>query len=140
MAQTPTFMTRFTKADTLRVKKHLENSGMTQADFLRKAVIEYMERLERDQEAAVIDKVAVSLGEITKSNQEAMKASTDRTCAMLARVGIEVHALVEYFSVLEGGKEIMEECMAKSRKRIAKALDPGEKQVKDRMQAQVLGE
>ena len=135
--QTQIFTTRFTQADTVRLRLHIENSGMSQTDFLRAAVLDYMQRLEAGAEAPVYDKVANRIDSLTKSNQEAYKASTDRTCAMLARVGIEVHALVQYFASLEGGKELMDDCIAKSRRRISKALEPEELEVKEKMQVKV---
>ena len=137
MSRNPVISTRLQKDDYPRLKKHVENSGLTQTDFLRAAVLDYMQRLERDEKKQTYDQVAESIGQLTKSNQEAYKASTDRTCAMLARVGIEVHALVEYFASLEGGRELMDDCIAKSRRRISKALEPEELEVKEKMQVKV---
>jgi isochorismate hydrolase len=62
-----------------------------------------------------------------------LKASTNRICGLMAKTGIEVHAIIEFLRRMDGGPELVQDCLALASKRLDKGLEMQAEKIKDKM-------
>ncbi|MDQ5937107.1 MAG: hypothetical protein QG574_4466 [Cyanobacteriota bacterium erpe_2018_sw_21hr_WHONDRS-SW48-000092_B_bin.40] len=118
--------TRLLATDTARFQGIAERKGVTGSQLLREIIVDYLEREDRES-------YAERLAEAESKYAKQLKASTERICSLMAKIGIEVHAVVEFLAMVDGGEAAMAEALSKSSKRIEKGLENQIKRVKEKM-------
>ncbi len=56
----------------------------------------------------------------------------------MARTGIEVHAIIEFLRRMDGGAELVQDCLAVASKRLDKGLEKETEKVSEKMKQQVV--
>jgi thymidine phosphorylase len=100
---------------------------VSQSDLLRRALLFYMNQSEDAKR-----------NEFESLYAQQMKASTNRICGLMARTGIEVHAIIEFLRRMDGGAELVQDCLAVASKRLDKGLEKETEKVSEKMKQQVV--
>jgi thymidine phosphorylase len=91
-------------------------------ELVRDALLFYMNHLEQAKK-----------DEIESIYAQQLKASTNRICGLMAKTGIEVHAIIEFLRRMDGGPELVQDCLALASKRLDKGLEREAEKVKEQM-------
>jgi len=118
--------TRLLAKDMTRFQEVAKKQGLTGSQLLRTIVVDYLDRVDREEYS---ERLAEAEGLYAKQ----LKASTERICSLMAKIGIEVHGVVEFLAMVDGGEEAMAAALSKSSKRTEKGLENQIKRVKDKM-------
>lgn len=119
--------TRLSDADLVRFREMAQAQGLCTSDLFRRAVLFYMDQSENAKR-----------DEFESLYTQQMKASTNRICGLMARTGIEVHAIIEFLRRMDGGTELVQECLAVASKRLDKGLEKETEKVSEKMKQQVM--
>lgn len=114
--------TRLSEPDMIRFRELALTQKLSYSELLRDAALFYM----KHQEQAKND-------EIESIYAQQLKASTNRICGLMAKTGIEVHAIIEFLRRMDGGPELVQDCLALASKRLDKGLEKEAEKVKDKM-------
>ncbi len=114
--------TRLAQADDARFREMAVSQKLSQTELLRKAALFFMDNYERVKQEEM---------ETVYSTQ--LRSSTNRICGLMAKVGLEVHTIVEFFRRMDGGDELIRDCMSVAAKRLDKGLDKEASRIKDQM-------
>ena len=125
--RTPKLSTRLADADYVRFKEMALARNVSQTDLVRRALLFYMDQSDNAQR-----------DEFESIYAQQMKASTNRICGLMARTGIEVHAIIEFLRRMDGGAELVQDCLAVASKRLDKGLEKETEKVSERMKLQVV--
>ncbi|MBX9723196.1 MAG: hypothetical protein K2X81_17465, partial [Candidatus Obscuribacterales bacterium] len=102
-----TLVTRLAEPDLIRFRELALTQKVTYSELLREAVLFYMDNYEQAKSNKIEGQYAQQL-----------KASTNRICGLMAKTGIEVHAIIEFLRRMEGGPELVQECISIAAKRM----------------------
>lgn len=114
--------TRLAEPDLIRFRELALTQKKTYSEILREAALFYMDNLEQAKK-----------NEIESIYAQQLKASTNRICGLMAKTGIEVHAVIEFLRRMDGGPELVQECLALASKRLDKGLEKEAEKVKEKM-------
>jgi len=123
----PAISTRLADADYVRFKEMALALGVPPTDLLRRAALFYMDQAENAKR-----------DDLESLYTQQMKASTNRICGLMARTGIEVHAIIEFLRRMDGGAGLVQECLAVASKRLDKGLEKETAKVSEKMKHQVM--
>lgn len=101
--------TRLLESDMSRFREFVAKQDTNEASFARQALLFYMDALDRDE-----------LNRIESVYSQQVKSSTNRICALLSKVAMDVRAI--YFFLGEDEPEHMEQWRNKARKLINRTL------------------
>lgn len=117
-----TLVTRLAEPDLIRFREMALSQKVSYSELLREAVLFYMDNYDQAKSNKVEGVYAQQL-----------KASTNRICGLMAKTGIEVHAIIEFLRRMEGGRELVQECISVAAKGMDKGLEEEAEKVKDKM-------
>ena len=126
-AQTPLITTRLSGGDRQRFEETARRRGKTHTQLARESILFYL----ANEDKALLEKIeSPLLAEIKKQS--------NRQCAMLAKVGIDLHTLVRYcFETLpEDHGELWTYCMDQAVHRMNRKSSPEETLVRDSLTAE----
>lgn len=112
-SNTPNIRTRLNPDDHLRFQQLCKTQDISETAFVRRALLYYMQHVEQD-----------SLNRTESIYAQQIKSSTNRICALLSKVAMDVRAI--YFFLGEDEPEHMEQWRNKARKLINKTLSQEE--------------
>lgn len=120
--------TRLNTEELTAFRDLASSRGLTSGQLLRVAAREYLARLKRQAGSEADSECAAQL-----------KASTNRICALLAKVAIDVRAIYRFLGELEDMTEQIERCRAAAAHDISRALTPAEGDAMKNMSRKVNG-
>lgn len=112
--------TRLCTDDLLKFRQIAAARRLTLAQLLRDAALDYLRRIEQNE-----------LNDVESIYSQQLRASTNRVCSLLAKVGIDAHATLLFLAELEDSAESVANCRARAAKKIHAALTPDEKNAAD---------
>lgn len=118
----PQVFTRLTEPDMVRFRELAIAQNKKQADLVREAVLFYLDHYDQAKR-----------DDLEGVYAQQLKASTNRICGLMAKTGIEVHAIIEFLRRMDGGPELVQECLALASKRLDKGLEKEAEKVKAKM-------
>jgi hypothetical protein len=95
---------------------------LSYSELLREAALYYMKNYKQ-----------AKLNEMESSYTKQRKADTNRICGLLGKTSLEVHAILEFLRRMDGGKELVQDCMSVAAKRLESSLDKQVEKIKDQM-------
>ena len=114
--------TRLAEPDMIRFRELALAQKKPYTEIVRDALLFYMKHY--DQAKA---------NELEGVYAQQLKSSTNRICGLMAKTGIEVHAILEFLRRMEGGPELVQDCLSVASKRIDKAMEKEAEKVKESM-------
>ncbi|MBX9947990.1 MAG: hypothetical protein K2Y39_02380 [Candidatus Obscuribacterales bacterium] len=91
----PKVETRLGRPDVDRLELAAKQAGITRSDYVRRAVLWYLDNQDQLREAERETQVAQAIRYATDQIVKAILSAADRICGMLARQGAEVGTLYE---------------------------------------------
>jgi mannose/cellobiose epimerase-like protein (N-acyl-D-glucosamine 2-epimerase family) len=126
MRDLPQVRIRLTEPDMERLRALSYKTKKTEAQILREACIEHLDRVDREEEDRIEGVYAEQLEVSTKELVETTKAGVNRICALLAKTAVAVVASNKFLARLEDTEDLMKECQALAAKQIRADLTPEE--------------
>jgi hypothetical protein len=114
--------TRLAEPDMIRFRELAVSQHMSYSELVRSAVLFYMDNYDQAKK-----------NEFESVYSQQLKSSTNRICGLMAKTGIEVHAIIEFLRRMEGGPELVQDCMAIASKRLDKGLEKEAEKIKEQM-------
>lgn len=114
--------TRLAEPDLIRFRELAIAREQTYSELLRDAALFYMDHYDQAKR-----------DELEGVYAQQLKASTNRICGLMAKTGIEVHAIIEFLRRMDGGPQLVQECLALATKRLDKGLEKEAERVKESM-------
>lgn len=114
--------TRLSEPDLIRFRELALTQKKSYSEILREAALFYMTHLEQAKK-----------DETESIYAQQLKSSTNRICGLMAKTGIEVHAILEFLRRMDGGPELVQDCLSVASKRLDKGLEREAERVKDKM-------
>lgn len=119
----PQLVTRLAEPDLIRFRELALSQNMSYSELLRESVLFYMDNYEQAKSNRLESQYAQQL-----------KSSTNRICGLMAKTGIEVRAIIEFLKQMEGGQELVQECISVAAKRMDQTLEKEAEKIKDKME------
>jgi hypothetical protein len=119
----PQIWTRLAEPDMVRFRELAVSQDMSYSELVRAAVLYYLNTYDQAKK-----------NELESAYAQQRKADTNRICAMLAKLGIEVNTIIEFLKRMEGGTELVKDCMSVAAKRLDKDLDKEAEKIKTKME------
>jgi hypothetical protein len=114
--------TRLAEPDLIRFRELTLSQKKSYSEVVRDALLFYMDHYDQAKR-----------DELEGVYAQQLKASTNRICGLMAKTGIEVHAIIEFLRRMDGGPELVQECLALASKRLDKGLEMQAEKVKEKM-------
>ena len=114
--------TRLAEPDLVRFRELAMTRKESYSELLREAALFYMDHYDQARR-----------DELEGVYAQQLKSSTNRICGLMAKTGIEVHAIIEFLRRMDGGPELVQECLGLASKRLDKGLEREAEKVKERM-------
>lgn len=114
--------TRLAEGDMVRFRELAIANKQTYSELLRDAVLFYMDHYDQAKR-----------DEMESLYAQQLRSSTNRICGLMAKTGIEVHAIIEFLRRMDGGAELVQECLGLAAKRLDKGLEKEVQKVKETM-------
>ena len=118
----PQLWTRLAEPDMIRFRELALSQQLSYSELLRLAALHYMDNYEQAKK-----------NEVEGVYAQQLKASTNRICGLMAKTGLEVHAILEFLRHMDGGPELVQECMSMAAKRLDKGLEKEAEKIKEQM-------
>jgi len=115
--------TRLSEKDIIRFRELAISQKLTHAELLREAVLYYLDHYDQAKRS-----------ELESVYAQQRRADTNRICAMLAKLGIEVQTIIEFLKRTEGGEDMVQDCISVAAKRLDKGLEKEVEKVKAQYQ------
>ena len=119
----PQLVTRLAEPDMIRFREIALTQDLSHSELLRAAALFYMDNYQQARK-----------NEIESVYAQQRKADTNRICALMAKIGVEVHTIIEFLRRMEGGPEVVQDCMSVAAKRLDKLVETQAEKVKQQMQ------
>ena len=119
----PQLVTRLAEPDLIRFRELALSQNMSYSELLRESVLFYMDNYEQAKSNRLEGQYAQQL-----------KSSTNRICGLMAKTGIEVRAIIEFLKQMEGGQELVQECISVAAKRMDQTLEKEAEKIKGKME------
>ncbi len=120
--QQVTLVTRLSEPDLIRFRELAAAQKIGYSELLRQAALFYMDNYDQAKK-----------NELESVYAQQRKADTNRICAMLGKIGLEVHTQIEFLRRMEGGDAMVRDCMSVAAKRLDKSLDNEAEKIKEKM-------
>lgn len=114
--------TRLAEPDLIRFRELAMSQKLSYSELMREAVLYYLDHYEQAKK-----------DELESVYSKQRKADTNRICGLMAKVGIEVHTIIEFLRRMEGGDELVRDCMSVASKRLDKGLEREAEKIKEQM-------
>ena len=114
--------TRLAEPDMIRFRELAVSKHLSYSELVRMAVLFYMDNYDQAKK-----------DEFEGVYSQQLKSSTNRICGLMAKVGIEVHTIIEFLRRMDGGDELVKDCMAIASKRLDKGLEKEAEKIKEQM-------
>ena len=114
--------TRLAEPDMIRFRELSLSQKKSYSEVVRDALLFYMDHYDQAKR-----------NELEGVYAQQLKASTNRICGLMAKTGIEVHAIIEFLRRMDGGPELVQDCLALASKRLDKGLEMQAEKIKDKM-------
>jgi hypothetical protein len=115
--------TRLAETDIVRFRELALSQKVSYSELLREATLFYLDHYEQAKKSRLESVYA-----------QQRKADTNRICAMLSKVGVEVRTIIEFLKRMEGGPELVQDCMSIAAKRLDKGFEKEAERIKTQMQ------
>lgn len=114
--------TRLSEPDLVAFRELAMAQKLSYSELLREAALFYMKNYKQ-----------AKLNEMESSYTKQRKADTNRICGLLGKTSVEVHAILEFLRRMDGGKELVQDCLSVAAKRLETSLDKQVEKIKDQM-------
>ena len=114
--------TRLAEADMIRFRELAIANKQSYSELLRDAALFYMNHYDQAKR-----------DDMESLYAQQLRSSTNRICGLMAKSAIEVHAIIEFLRRMDGGAELVQECLGLAAKRLDKGLEKEAEKVKEKM-------
>ena len=114
--------TRLSEPDMVEFRELAMTQKLSYSELLREAALYYMKNYKQ-----------AKLNEMESSYTKQRKADTNRICGLLGKTSLEVHTILEFLRRMDGGKDLVQDCMSVAAKRLETSLDKQAEKIKDQM-------
>ncbi len=114
--------TRLAEGDMVRFRELAIANKQSYSEVLRDAALFYMNHYDQAKR-----------DDLESLYAQQLRSSTNRICGLMAKTGIEVHAIIEFLRRMDGGTELVQDCLALASKRLDKGLEKEAEKVKEQM-------